>query len=102
MDNYNIRFGEEIGEQAGLTMVDLLAKKAKAAIKQKNVVIMSVESSDETIETIITGSAIDRLGRLGTLTIETIQNIEKDTDKQYAKAMLYGFVRAIQAAFERR
>lgn len=27
MDNYNIRFGEEIGEQAGLTMVDLLAKK---------------------------------------------------------------------------
>lgn len=81
MDNYNIRFGEEIGEQAGLTMVDLLAKKAKAAIKQKNVVIMSVESSDETIE--------------------TIQNIEKDTDKQYAKAMLNGFVRAIQAAFER-
>ena len=61
MDNYNIRFGEEIGEQAGLTMFDLL----------------------------------------GTLTIETIQNIEKDTDKQYAKAMLYGFVRAIQAAFER-
>lgn len=46
MDNYNIRFGEEIGEQEGLTMVDLLAKKAKAAIKQKNVVIMSVESSD--------------------------------------------------------
>ncbi len=35
MDNYNIRFGEEIGEQAGLTMVDLLAKKSKAAIKQK-------------------------------------------------------------------
>lgn len=101
MDNYNIRFGEEIGEQAGLTMVDLLAKKAKAAIKQKNVVIMSVESSDETIETIITGSAIDRLGRLGALTIETIQNIEKDTDKQYAKVMLNGFIRAIQAAFER-
>ena len=51
-------------------MVDLLAKKAKAAIKQKNVVIMSVESSDETIETITTGSAIDRLGRLGTLRLK--------------------------------
>lgn len=35
MDNYNIRFGEEIGEQAGLTMVDLLAKKLKQLLSKK-------------------------------------------------------------------
>lgn len=73
MEDYTVEFGNELSG----AIIDSFAKKAKTAVCEKKVVIISVENSDKTTESVVTGNAIDILGKIGTLTIDVIKNSKK-------------------------
>lgn len=79
-----------------------MLKKAKTAVCEKKVVIISVENSDKTTDSVVTGNAIDILGKIGTLTIDVIKKLEKNMGKTFADRTLEGFICAIKEVNERR
>lgn len=79
-----------------------MLKKPKPLFVKKKVVIISVENSDKTTDSVVTGNAIDILEKIGTLTIEVIKKLEKNMGKTFADRTLEGFICAIKEVNERR
>lgn len=79
-----------------------MLKKPKPLFVKKKVVIISVENSDKTTDSVVTGNAIDILGKIGSLTIEVIKKLEKNMGKTFADRTLEGFICAIKEVNERR
>jgi len=79
-----------------------LLKKPKPLFVKKKVVIISVENSDKTTDSVVTENAIDILEKIGTLTIEVIKKLEKNMGKTFADRTLEGFICAIKEVNERR
>ena len=93
MEDYTVEFGNELSG----AIIDSFAKKAKTAVCEKKVVIISVENSDKTTDSVVTGNAIDILG-----TIDVIKKLEKNMGKTFADRTLEGFICAIKEVNERR
>ena len=98
MEDYTVEFGNELSG----AIIDSFAKKAKTDVCEKKVVIISVENSDKTTDSVVTGNAIDILGKIGSLTIEVIKKLEKNMGKTFADRTLEGFICAIKEVNERR
>lgn len=79
-----------------------MLKKPKPLFVKKKVVIISVENSDKTTDSVVTENAIDILEKIGTLTIEVIKKLEKNMGKTFADRTLEGFICAIKEVNERR